>query len=107
MGLERRGCVVQLRPTDAIWQWEEPMDKAKPFDDAQFGSRADLLAGSKAIGTPGTTAFGRHVAAAREAERRDPKTLGRGSYSVTEGYPANGGVQLISRTFSALQRIKV
>src|SRR5262245_36235069 len=33
MGLERESCVVQPRhrPTEAIWQREEPVDEAKPF----------------------------------------------------------------------------
>jgi RNA-directed DNA polymerase len=37
MGPERRGRVVQPshRPTEAIWQREEPVDEAKPFDIAK------------------------------------------------------------------------
>jgi hypothetical protein len=33
MELEQRGCVVQPwdRPTEAIWQREELVDKAKPY----------------------------------------------------------------------------
>ncbi len=31
MGLDRRGCVVQLSP-EANWQQEEPRDEARPLD---------------------------------------------------------------------------
>jgi hypothetical protein len=44
MGLERRGCVFRRGrgPTKAIWQWEEPMDKAKPqCRQPNIGSRVN------------------------------------------------------------------
>src|ERR1700692_3585227 len=34
MGLDRRAALFSRGhgPTEAIWQWEEPVDEAKPFD---------------------------------------------------------------------------